>query len=121
MASSRAWMGSMGDSPTDNLTFEQALTQLEQIVRELEDGATGLEESLARYAAGVALLKQCYGQLREAEQKILRLTGVDEQGRPVSLPFEHSATVEPADRNEVRKRRKKTEDPGLWTGGEAPV
>jgi exodeoxyribonuclease VII small subunit len=111
-------MGGMSDSPPDNPTFEQALTQLEQIVRELEDGSTGLEESLARYEAGVALLKRCYAQLRQAEQRILQLTGLDEQGRPATVPFEHCATLEPADRADARKRRKKAEDPGLWTGGE---
>ena len=38
------------------LTFEQALAELDRIVRELEDGKTGLEDSLARYEQGVALL-----------------------------------------------------------------
>ena len=68
----------MSNSLPDELTFEQALEALEKIVRELEDGQTGLEESLQRYEMGVALLKRCYGQLCEAEQRILQLTGVDE-------------------------------------------
>ena len=71
----------MSDSPPDNLTFEQALAELEGIVHELEDGQIGLEESLARYEKGVGLLKRCYGQLRQAEQRILLLTG-DGRGRP---------------------------------------
>src|ERR1700756_4235669 len=73
----------MGDSPTDNLTFEEALADLERIVRELEDGQTGLEDALARYEAGVGLLKRCYGQLKEAEQRILHLTGLDADGKPI--------------------------------------
>jgi len=84
----------MTDSPNDHLTFEQALTELEKIVHELEDGQTGLEESFARYEKGVALLKRCYGQLRQAEQRIQLLTGVDDEDRPTARPFEHSATVE---------------------------
>jgi exodeoxyribonuclease VII small subunit len=84
----------MSDSPDDNLTFEQALAQLERIVHDLEDGQTGLEESLACYEKGVGLLKRCYGQLRQAEQKILQLAGVDEEGRPVAQPFAHVATAE---------------------------
>jgi exodeoxyribonuclease VII small subunit len=75
--------------------FEEALAELERIVRELEDGSTGLEESLARYEAGVGLLKQCYGQLKMAEQRILKLAGCDEAGAPLLEPFGHSAAVEP--------------------------
>ena len=95
----------MSDSPPDNLTFEQALADLEQIVRELEDGQTSLEEALARYEIGVGLLKRCYGQLRHAEQRILLLTGVDADGRPFLQPFEHVATAE-ADPKERGKRKK---------------
>jgi exodeoxyribonuclease VII small subunit len=79
-------------------TFEQALAKLDEIVRQLEDGDTGLEESLARYEEGVGLLKCCYTQLRQAEQRILELTGVDEQGQPLLKPFEHTATPEAAKR-----------------------
>jgi exodeoxyribonuclease VII small subunit len=98
----------MSDSPAPPLTFEQALADLEGIVRELEEGQTGLEAALARYETGVGLLKHCYAQLREAEQKILLLTGVDAEGRPVLQPFEHLATAEP-DR-QVAKRRRKSEE-----------
>lgn len=102
----------MPDSPEDNLTFEQALAELELIVRELEDGQVGLEESLARYEKGVGLLKRCYGQLRHAEQRIQLLAGVDEEGKPVAKAFEHSATAE-TDKPAV-KRRKKADDPGMF-------
>jgi exodeoxyribonuclease VII small subunit len=64
-------------------TFEQALGELERIVRDLEDGKTGLEESL----------KRCYGQLRQAEHRIIELTGTDAAGNPVTKLFEHVATV----------------------------
>ena len=61
--------------------FEQALSELERILRDLEDGTTSLEESLARYERGIGLLKHCYGQLRSAEQKIRQLSGVGEDRR----------------------------------------
>jgi exodeoxyribonuclease VII small subunit len=99
----------MSDSPPDNLTFEQALAQLEQIVRDLEDGSIGLEDALARYETGIGLLKRCHGQLRRAEQRILLLTGVDDEGRPLAQPFEHSATAEP-EKPDARRRRKKADD-----------
>ena len=56
----------METSPQDSLTFEQALAELDRIVRDLEDGQIGLEESLTRYGQGVGLLKRCYAQLRQA-------------------------------------------------------
>jgi exodeoxyribonuclease VII small subunit len=77
-------------------TFEEALAELEAIVRELEDGKTGLEESLARYEAGVALLKRCYAQLARAEQRIMLVTGEDGEGNPVLAPFDHSSSMDGA-------------------------
>ncbi len=79
--------------PETPKTFEQALADLERIVRELEDGKIGLEDSLARYEQGVALLKHCYGQLRQAEQRIVELTGMDAEGNPIFRPFDHSASA----------------------------
>jgi exodeoxyribonuclease VII small subunit len=94
----------------DSPTFEQALAELEKIVRELEDGQVSLEESLARYERGIGLLKLCYGQLQQAEQKIQLLTGVDEDGRPAARPFQHSsAEVEKLD-NRKRKPAEKPEE-----------
>lgn len=100
----------MSDSGSDELSFEQALEALETIVRKLEDGQIGLEESLQRYEMGVRLLKRCYGQLSAAEQRITQLTGVDEEGRPLLQVFQHapSAEVEKAD---GKRRRKKGDDP----------
>jgi exodeoxyribonuclease VII small subunit len=100
----------MSDAPEPS--FEEAVAQLEQIVRELEGGETGLEQSLSRYEEGVALLKRCYGQLRQAEQKILLLTG-EESGVPALRPFEHTASIEEK-RAEIARRRgnKKAETDG---------
>jgi exodeoxyribonuclease VII small subunit len=83
----------MAKSKTEDPTFEQALEQLDAAVRDLEDGKLGLEESLARYEQGVGLLKRCYAQLQHAEQRILELTGVDDNGQPMLRPFGHSATA----------------------------
>src|SRR5947207_2530722 len=92
------------DEPTAGaLNFEQALADLEGIVRALEDGQLGLEEALARYEQGVALLRQCHGQLRQVEQRILMLTGENADGRPVVAPFEHAATLAADGRKRPRK------------------
>src|SRR5436190_13233537 len=102
----------MSESLSDELTFEQALEALEKIVRELEDGQTGLEESLQRYEIGVCLLKRCYGQLCEAEQRILQLSGVDETGKPIVQLFQHAATAE-SEKPDAKRRRKRTEEPEI--------
>ena len=73
--------------------FEQALAELERVLRDLEDGTTTLDDALARYERGVQLLRLCYGQLKDAEQKIQQLSGVNEDGKPQLQPFEHTASV----------------------------
>jgi len=83
----------MNEASPDTLTFEQALIELERTVRELEDGRLGLDEALARYEQGVGLIKRCYGRLREAEQRILVLTGTEDDGRPILQAFKHEATA----------------------------
>lgn len=68
-------------------SFEEALAQLEIVVRDLEDGQIGLEQSLTRYELGIGLIKRCQAQLRQAEQRIQLLTGIDEDGQPSLQPF----------------------------------
>lgn len=52
------------------LSFEAALAELESIVQGMESGKLSLEESLAAYQRGAALLKHCQGALAAAERKI---------------------------------------------------
>jgi exodeoxyribonuclease VII small subunit len=73
--------------------FEEAMAELERVVRDLEDGQLGLDEALARYERGVALIRQCNGQLQHAEQRILLLGRVEADGEPVLTPFAHEATA----------------------------
>lgn len=93
------------------LRFEQALAELEAILRELEDGTTSLEDALARYERGVGLLRQCYGQLRDAEQRVRLLAGLTDDGGAALKPFEHVASIETAKAG-VRKSGK-PRDPGI--------
>jgi exodeoxyribonuclease VII small subunit len=71
----------------DEPTFEQALLELEQIVRKLEEGQLGLSDSLGQYEAGVKRLQQCFAALEKAERRIEILSGVDAAGNPVTRPF----------------------------------
>lgn len=73
----------MAKKPTDkNLSFEQAIDRLEDIVEQIESGEAGLEEALAQYEQGQSLIKRCRGILEKAERRIAELTE-DDQGRPV--------------------------------------
>jgi exodeoxyribonuclease VII small subunit len=59
-------------------TFETAMTRLEAIVQQLEQGRIGLEEAIKIFEEGMALYKQCQLQLKEAEKKIEVLVKTDE-------------------------------------------
>jgi exodeoxyribonuclease VII small subunit len=98
----------MSEPPLEILTFDLALAELEKIIRVLEDGQIGLEESLASYEKGVRLLKRCYTQLQEAEQKIVMLKGLDSDNQPITETFETTST--PAEPTENKRRRKKTDN-----------
>ncbi len=54
----------------DEMTFRDASTELEQIVRALEAGDLELEEALDRYARGVELLSSLRARLTDAEQRV---------------------------------------------------
>lgn len=96
----------MSDTATPTVGFEDALKELDRIVRCLEDGETSLEEALGHYEQGVGLLKQCYGQLQVAEQRIQLLTGETADGQPVTPRFEHTATLEMQRPDPARRPRK---------------
>ena len=75
------------------MKFEDALAELESIVQNLERGDITLDDSLARYERGVVLLKDCFGQLKQAEAKIRELTGIDETGQPELTEFVRQAVA----------------------------
>ena len=56
------------------MTFEAALARLEEIVRALENGRSRLEDSLALYEEGIALIRICNERLDGAELKIRQLS-----------------------------------------------
>ncbi len=68
-------------------TFEEALAELEEIVRKLETGDVPLEESLAAFERGVGLVRQLHARLDAVQEKIEELTR-GERGEPKSRPFE---------------------------------
>ena len=69
----------MTDTPISEMTFEQAMSELERIVTELERGDVPLEDSISLYEKGAELKKRCETKLKEAEQKVAAIT-LDEDG-----------------------------------------
>lgn len=60
-------------------TFEKAMTRLEQIVAALESGRCTLDDSLKLFEEGTKLTAYCSKLLKEAEQKIIKLTADETQ------------------------------------------
>ncbi|HMO35532.1 MAG TPA: exodeoxyribonuclease VII small subunit [Gemmatales bacterium] len=68
-------------------TFEEAISQLENLVKQMEAGQLPLAEALQAYEQGIGLIKHCHGLLKAGEARIIQLTGTDETGRPRLEPF----------------------------------
>jgi exodeoxyribonuclease VII small subunit len=84
--------GAMNDSAEpaeiDAMTFEDALAELEQIVRRLEAGQVKLDEAIRCYERGTRLRRHCESKLDEAQQRVERIVvGTDGvvTARPESL------------------------------------
>ena len=71
----------------EKLSFEDALAKLEAIVRDVEEGKIGLEDSIRRYEEGMKLLKRCRLILADAEMKIQKLQATAE-GEVRAEPFD---------------------------------
>ena len=59
--------------------FEKALTELESLVEDMEQGDLSLEDSLKRFEKGIALSSECQQALQNAELKVKQL--VEENGK----------------------------------------
>jgi exodeoxyribonuclease VII small subunit len=67
----------MADLPEDikRLGFEEAMKELEKIVKDLESGQVKLDEAVKAYERGAALKKHCEAKLADARMKVERITG----------------------------------------------
>jgi exodeoxyribonuclease VII small subunit len=69
-----------------SLSFEDALTELEKLVRQLEDGKAKLNDAIGAYERGALLKRHCETKLREAQAKIEKIT-VGSDGTVSTAPF----------------------------------
>jgi exodeoxyribonuclease VII small subunit len=71
----------MADKQVKQMSFEEAIAELEQVVNRLDSGEVSLEDSIALYERGAALKQHCEAKLRAAEEKVEQIT-LDAQGKP---------------------------------------
>lgn len=69
------------------VSFEQALSRLDEIVKHLEKGDLPLSDSLALYEEGTGLINTCSKMLDDAEQKVVKLKKGPDRA-PIELDFE---------------------------------
>lgn len=74
----------MSETPISEMSFEDAMAALENVVSQLESGAVPLEESISLYERGAALKKHCEGKLASAEEKVAKITA-DPDGVATSI------------------------------------
>ena len=60
----------MSEKPIAEMSFEEAMAALEQVVGALEKGEVPLEQSITLYDRGAALRAHCAAKLRDAEEKV---------------------------------------------------
>lgn len=68
-------------SDVNEMSFEDAIKELEAVVGQLERGDVALDESIALYERGAALKARCEAKLKEAEEKVAKIT-LGENGEP---------------------------------------
>jgi len=74
----------------ESLSFEAALKELEAIVTSLERGQVSLDQAIESYERGVALKRQCEAKLREAQERVDRISLAPDgtvRTEPSEIPF----------------------------------
>ncbi|MBA7507938.1 Exodeoxyribonuclease 7 small subunit [subsurface metagenome] len=82
----------------EEMKFEEAVSRLEKIVQQLEEGEKSLEGSLKLFEEGIKLSKFCSGKLEEAKKKIEILTK-SEKGELAAKPFNLEEETEKKENN----------------------
>lgn len=71
------------------ITFEEALTQLEEIVEQLENGDVPLEKAIEAFQKGMNLSKLCHQKLEQVERKIEQLVQEGDDWVKKPLNWDH--------------------------------
>lgn len=81
------------DTQAENLDFEKAMAELEQLVEKMEAGDFNLEQSLKQFEQGVGLTRKCQQALQAAELKVKQLVDANN----MSMTDFHLDDDQPAD------------------------
>ena len=76
------------ETTVDALSFEQALSELEAIVEQLEGGAVSLDKAIDAYARGMVLKQHCQARLEEAQLKVEQIKLLRQGSAVVTQPFQ---------------------------------
>lgn len=90
----------------DEIPLESAMTELGQIVSSLESGQETLDESLAQFERGMALLRVCHKKLDAAAQRIELVTQLAPEGDVLTEAFDATATISRPVTESARAARK---------------
>ena len=71
-----------------SLTFEQALSELEEIVQKLEEGDASLDEAIKAYSRGIELKNQCQRRLDSARLQVEKIQFPKDGSDAVTEPFD---------------------------------
>jgi exodeoxyribonuclease VII small subunit len=64
----------MSEVAVAEMSFEQAMAELERVVGQLESAQVPLDQSIALYERGAELKKHCEQKLQQAEEKVAQIT-----------------------------------------------
>ena len=73
----------MSKKVVNDMSFEEAMEELERVVSKLEEGDVALDQSIELYEKGAELKRRCESKLKEAEEKVAAITS-DSDGNVVS-------------------------------------
>ena len=78
----------MSDKSIEEMSFEEAMAELERVVSQLESGQTPLDQSIDLYERGAKLRERCEARLKDAELRVQKIiAGVDGQAKGAE-PFD---------------------------------
>ncbi len=74
----------MAEASIEEMSFETAMAELEQVVTQLERGDVALDASIALYERGAALKAHCEAKLKSEDEKVAAIT-LNGDGQPTGV------------------------------------
>ena len=74
--------------PIEEMSFEEAMAELEQVVAKLESGQAPLDQSIDLYERGAKLKERCEGRLKDAELRVNKIIAGKDGAAKGSEPFD---------------------------------